>query len=617
METALNNASTAADVALLQAALTAAQEDISAILASNNVYTGALNITNAAELTFATELGSKVAIINGNVTVTVSTANGLTAADVSAVTSKIGSVVGSVTINTNTSLDFSNLSAVSGAYSVTGNDVDDSALASAGDVTLNYDGGYTQPALATAGTIMLTDIATATGTNAKAGTLSVDFSGLTSATDLTTTSSASGTLALSVATSVKVGDVQINSVTATKTTDLNLGFDGTLASLSVTAPAATSVAVAATKISGAATVTPKTTAAVSFPALTATGALTVAAASVEAALLKTASSTISITEAEAITLPALESTTGAFTAADAVSFSAPKLSVSATLALAAAKQIEIASSGTASLTVVGVVTSLKFNNLNAAFDTAGMVKLASLSSNGKSSSTDLTIAGDNALLISASLTGKHGTVIVGSSSAGLAKLTALSTAGTIADLTIQNTTLLAAPSLDHTEDATSGAAISILSNPKLTTFTTAVDKVTSFVVTGNVKLTSFDASSITALPVNSTASSVYTVTVTGNHTGATGTFAAATGLTGAYTAAVSATATAAATDQIFAQNSLLTLKPFLTAIVAAYTPATGVTATASTSSSVSLDYVYGSSATTPAATLASIANADIAAITAE
>ena len=577
LETALNNASTATEVAALQAALTAAQEDISAILASNNVYTGALNITNAAELTFATELGSKVAIINGNVNVTVSTANGLDAADVSAVTSKIGSVVGSVTISTNADLDFSALTAVSGAYSVSGHDVDDSALASAGDVTLNYDGGYAQPALATAGTILLTDKVTAAASGSTAavvGTLTVDFSGLTSATDLTTSSSASSTLALAVATSVKVGDTKIVSVTATKTTELHLGFDATLASLSVTAPAATAITVGAKQIDGATALDAKTGNTVSFPALTKAGAITSDAATVEAAALKTASSTITLSKATAVSLPALTSVAGAFSAASAVTFSTPVLAATNSVTLAAATSVEIASISDANLVTTNKVKTLTIGALATAFDASAHVELTSVNITGKTGATNsFTIGSANVDLASASFAGELKSVSITGAGTTSDKLTSVSTTGSIDSFTLDNSDVITSIDLGHSHiSGGTGTDVVITNNAKLASLTTSTDYLKTLTVTGNAKLASLDASSYSNVISNATQTA--TITIKSND------------LVGAYVKGVAATATTALQEAVIKSDDLLTLKSYVASL---YTAATSTSTFTKTLGAVVLD----------------------------
>ncbi len=569
LEAALANASTAAEVAALQTALTAAQEDITAILASNNVYTGNLNITNSAELTFATELGNKVAIVNGNVSVTVSTANGLDAAAVSAVTSKIGSVVGNVTIDTKSSLDFSNLTAVSGTYSVSGNDVDDSALASTGNLVANYDGGYSFPALATTGVVTVTDIATTTGTNAKAGTLTVDFSGLTSATSIN-----SNALAFSVATSIKVGDVAITSVTATKTTELTLGFDATLASLSVTAPAATSISVAAKQINGSTSVSAKAGNTVAFPALTKSGALELNASSVDATVLKTVSSTLNLTKATSVSLPALTSVTGATTAAEATTFSAAALSATNSVTLAKATSVNVASISNSNLVTTNKVTSLTIGALATAFDASSHVELVSVDITGKAGSTNsFTIGSANVDLTTASFAGEIDTVSITGAGTSTDKLTSVTTSGGIDSFTLDNSDTITSIDLGHSHiSGGAGSDVVITNNAKLASLTTSTDYLKTLTVTGNAKLASLDASSYENVIANATQTA--TITIKSND------------LVGAYVKGTAATATTALQEAVIKSDDLLTLKSYVAAL---YTAATTTSSFTKTLGAVVLD----------------------------
>jgi hypothetical protein len=557
LETALAGASTAAEVAALQSALTAAQEDISAILASNNVYSGALNITNAAELTFATELGNKVAIINGNVTITVSTANGLSAAAVSAVTSKIASVVGTVTVTTNVSLDLSNLTAVSGAYSVSGKDVDDSALSNAGNVTLDYDGAYNFPALATAGAINMTTYATTTGTGAKVGTLAIDFSGLTSATNINTDSQATGTISATHALTIKTGKVDVKNVTAAKATDIHVGA-ATLTELTVSAAAATSVMVTATEVSGATNVTPKSTATVSFPTLTKAGAFTVTAASLEAPVFKTASATITVNTAKSVSFTALTSATGAIVAPDATTFSAPLLAATNSVTLALATTVELGTITTANLVTVGKVESLKLNALVSAFDASTYVALETLNVTGKVGATNpVTVGASAAALASASFAGELDSVSITGSGNTSDELVSVTTSGAIDFFSITTNGAITSLGLGHTHIAGgSGTTLSVTALTALTSLTTSTDFLSVLTVTGNTELTSFDGSSY----VNTLTGSVTpSITISGNK------------LSGSYVNGAVATGTTAEVAAIIKSDDLLTLKAYITALYAAST----------------------------------------------
>lgn len=623
LETALANASTATEVAALQAALTAAQEDITAILASNNVYTGDVNITNTAELAFATALGDKVAIVNGDVNVVISSSNGLTATAVNDVTSKIVSVVGSVTVTTTTDLDFSSLTSVSNAYTVSGKDINDSALKTAGSVSLSYTGVYSQPALTTAGSITL-ETSTVTTTTA------VDFMGLTSG------NINGGTLSFDSATSVKIGaGAAIISLTAPKALEVELHNAGTLASLAINTVSATSVVVKAAKVTGSATVTAtgdvnlmaateiggavtvNTAGDFSAAALTKiTGTSTITAANVTAPALKTLTGAATVNKVAELSLPALTTVSGGLTAANLITLNAPILAATSTITTASATTYVMKSvDAVGRFASLATLKSITLSEQTADLDFGAAAKLETLNVTGKANTTDLSV-GNAPLLSSLSLAGKLGTATV---EGALAKLTTgLTTAGTIETLTISGTTKLTSATLNHTEDAANGANLTVHNNALLASLTTAINRVKTFVVTNNPKLATIDASSMTSMPINSTSSTAYTFNISGNSSSAS-TYAAETGLKGAFTAAAAATATTAATDAIYKQNSLLTVKPYLTTVMTAAL-ATSATATGT----VNLDYIIVNgtvSATTKvvgtAGTITSALKAEVGKIAAE
>jgi len=611
LNTVIANYATSTDLSTAQAsidalttALAAAQADLDELLASNNVYDGNLTITNDAQLTFAESLGAKVTIVNGDVTVDIVT-NSLDAAAVSAVTSQIMSATGFVKIATDASLDFSALTSVGGLYNVAGSlttlttggaDIEDAALTSVGGaVTLNYDGGYDQPNLASAASVTLTDYTT-TGTTI-VGTLSVNFR------DLTSGLINAGTLSLSSATSV-ILNKGVTNLTANAATDVQIWASNS-AALTISATEDDSVITIAGTVNadsttgGPLSVTGSATSVLNVAALTKTSTLTVID-------IATALSFPVLTKATAVTADAtisfsapLLAAATTVSAAAATSFTAPLLVASTSVSLAAAKTVSLASTP---ILNAAVVETLTFSNLDEALSLASMTKLVTLSSTGKTSAAGITVTSANTDLVTANLAGKHGTVSITGPGASTDKLTSLTTSGTIAELSIINNWKLVTPTLGHTEDAVLGAKLTITGNTAMTSFATAINRVKTFVVTGNTKLASFSAASMTGLPLNSTSGSTYLISVTGNHTGTT--FATATGLKGAFVAAAAATGTTPATDAIYKQNSLNTLKPYIAAVYAAALATTPTAA--ATGSNISVDYIYDVSTV---ATTASIVNA--------
>lgn len=231
----------------------------------------------------------------------------------------------------------------------------------------------------------------------------------------------------------------------------------------------------------------------------------------------------------------------------------------------------------------------------ASSDLAGLAVATSLTILGDDSDVDVTLTGsstDYEKLVSITLGGAFGTVSV----SDMVKVTTISTSGTINDLTIDNNDLVVAGlTLNHTEDTTDGAKLTITNNALLTGFTTKVNRVTDFVVTGNPKLAEFNASSMTTLPNDALEDGLsFTITVTGNFLSAA-TYAASTGMKGTY---IGDTAT---TDETFKENSLNSLKPYLTLL---YNEKLGANATLTGNTvSVSLNYISlasGTGATAPA-----------------
>ena len=538
-------------MAALQATLETTQEDIATILANNNVVSENITINNAATLAYATALGDKLAIVNGNVTIV---QGELDTEALSAVTSKLVTIVGTVSTTAADTLDFSNLTAVSGNYAVAGHDVDDSALASVANVTLNYEGAYSQPALKTVGNIVITN-----KTSTVTGTISVDFSGLTSGTITDATSNSAGTLNLDSAASVVIGSgAPVISLTAQKALTVELHNAGTLTSLTVDTVSATSVIVQATKVTGAATITATadvtlaaTTAGslaisagkLSAAALTASGATIITADEISLPTLATLSAASTLTT-EALTLGAIATVTGtltldgptdinfpALTKADiinadtALSFSAGALTTSAVINTASATTMVLKSATAAHIADLATsLESLTLNGQATAFDAGAAAALTSLSVTGTSSSASTFALGDAAKLASVSLAGNFASATI---EGDLEKLTTVSTSGNMKSLTVSGTTALVNLNLGHTAPNTS--TLVVVNNTKLGSLTTSTDYMTELTVTGNSALTSADFSSYTNVVNDTAATASVTIAIGTNSLTATFTPATAAG----------------------------------------------------------------------------------------
>jgi hypothetical protein len=354
---------------------------------------------------------------------------------------------------------------------------------------------------------------------------------------------------------------------------------------------------------------------------------------------------ISLDNDIAVTFPALTASTGAISLPKATSFSADKLATVGTAktstaaadpkdldapevtgavtmpALVLAKDVDFAkatsfdaksavvtsinlSADATSLdvgsvaTVAGIsdIATLTTINLHAqddpgsALDLSAAAEATSITILGKSSDTDVDfdLSTGYEELATLTLGGKLGTVTVDKGAAD-GEFVKLVTSGTIHQITIDDNAELATLTLGHTEDATKGSEITITNNDELTTFTTSADRVTKFVVTGNPKLGSFNASSIKTLPNNFAAVSSWTFTVTGNTgtvtSGDSDEYADRTGLKGTYTALTSTT------DRAFGQASLATLKPYIQALYDKAYPSTGSATITGSNIDISFNYI--------------------------
>lgn len=629
LQTALAGALTQADLDALKASLESTIADLESLVDANadelatlgidvtNIlgtaasFEGNLIINSAQTLTYAVSLGSKVKSIKGNVHVQLTAANKLTAAEVNAVTKNIMNVLGNVTIESyKEQVDVSSLASVSGDYVVIGFDAMDDALVTVGDMLLDYAAPYVFPKLTTAKKIVLVDNAavtanTTTGVPAQLGVTKIDFLALTSMTEMGTnnpvgthTSGASlhssggsshssggnitvtssytaGSLDLQHATDVLIGDVEVHSVTAPKATDVQLHFDGELTgNLSVTAGLATSVTIKAISNVGADAITidQAATGTTTLTGTTFKGAITTDAKVLSASAATNLAGGVTANTVTSLELPAA-TTAGAISATAATSFVAKSLVASANITIkagtaAAPTTMELKSIPTANIISLPTLGTLILHEQAADLSLAGAAMLTAAHITGKDSTVDVTVTEAEDLLADLQFKGgKFGVVTVGTAGTdGLAKLKGFSTAGTILSLVVQNAAALEAITMGHTEDAAVGSSLTVANNDKLTALTTSFDHPTGLSVTGNETLADLDFASFTEAPLNYTATSGISFTVTGNYkitTAGAANIAASTGMKGAYVAAAAATATTAAVTEKFTQAGLKTLAPFI------------------------------------------------------
>ena len=595
---------TAVTVKGLQLLLQAQQTALNQLLANSNFFAGNVNITSDAEVAFyLTKIGTWIGggMISGNVTVTTTNISVSKRADLKTITDNIIAVIangasgaGDLTITTSAgdALSFAKLASLAGSvgvttkaavnevsfpvlatvganYSVTGFDIADAALTSVtGAVSLNYDGGYVQPALAKAGAITLTDFTTsAVGvTPVVIGTLSVDLSGLTAATSLN-----GGTSVFSSATSVALGQVPYSSITANAANTVNLAYSAStgLAGATVNATKAGSViTLGLVKTTGAndLTVVGSATSSVSLANLTAlsqNGAIT--AKTVAADKLASVAGTLGLTSVTPVSLPVL-ATSGAITANTAVSFSAPAL-VSSGLSVTAATDVTIASSTTANLsTTSGTLKNLTFKALAGIYGTSGTA-LTTVTVTGKAATANsfTFTAGATTALTTAAFDGTIVTVsLTGTDDATKDKLTSVTTAGNIDNFRLINSDIITGVTLGHDHIiANSGSSLVVTGNDALLALApTSLDFMATLNVSNNAALATLDFSSYKHILLAGGAPSAVHITIGANK------------LVGTYTAPVAATLTTPFAEATLVQPGLSTLKTYVGLINTAVTAVT-------------------------------------------
>ena len=245
---ALADVSSAADLAVVTAALADVQEDVTTLLEADAVINQNVVINNSATLEYVNSLiGSTVddpsVIVNGSVTINTTTFNpAITAAqlaEVNAIATKLATVLGAgattdgVIVTSATPITFTNLSFIDDDYTVSGSDMDDAALRTvSGNLTVDHGGvaaelNYSQLA-SIAGDLIIdaTDAATVT---------SVNLTNVVIGGDAKIGGGAAGVLNFPAATSIDLGSVSFVSLTAAKASSIVSGQEGTVATFTIDA----------------------------------------------------------------------------------------------------------------------------------------------------------------------------------------------------------------------------------------------------------------------------------------------------------------------------------------------------------------------------------------------
>ena len=589
IQAAIDAAATAADIEALQAELNsliaanaAALEsqglDLDAILGTVSTYEGNITIDDAASLAFAKSLGRKVRNIKGDVSIDVT--GDITSAQVAEVSDLIVSVIGNVTLTNNaaiaeTPISVSSLESIKGNYSVAGWDaVDDKLTTITGTLTTNYGQAVLFPNLiSVGGAIDIKNVAAAAATattKAITGVTAVNLVNVVggAATTITTDAGATEALSLPLATSVKIGDIEVDALEADLATEVELHFDGTIADgLDLDTDKAATIVALAKVITGAIDVDQLATGSISLPNVTEFGAAaSFTGVSLTAPKLATITGNMDANAVTSLSLPAATTSGGTISATAATVFDAPKLVAGGAVSIKAAGALTLASAALGDLGTLATLKSLTLTDQNEAVNLSTGVALTTVSITGKANTSDITIDEAATALASLTFAGKNGDVVLGTNGTdGLEKLVSFSTSGTMASLSVFHAAALTSIDMGHTADAAEGAELIINGNDKLTSLTTSVDNLFVLEITDNATLASFDASSLTTVPLDADPlTDLFSFTVADNFTaGAAGTLASGTGIKGAYQALD------AVNPQKFSQNSLATLAPYITAIEAA------------------------------------------------
>jgi uncharacterized lipoprotein NlpE involved in copper resistance len=182
VQASLATAATASAVTALQAELDAIEVDLDELLATSNIYSTDVSVTNATTLNAALALGNKLNVLNATLTITGYT--GMSYANVQTLVDRVNTTTGNIVYTAANSL---------------GTEVVFNNLVSAGDITMTQPGGYHFPKLANAGTINMVSTYETLVTR-------VNFPALTTATAVQTDASGTGiTVDFTYATSVDFG----------------------------------------------------------------------------------------------------------------------------------------------------------------------------------------------------------------------------------------------------------------------------------------------------------------------------------------------------------------------------------------------------------------------------
>jgi len=203
VQASLATAATATAVTSLQTELDAIELSLADLLATSNIYSSDVSVTNATTLNAALALGNKLNVLNANLTIT--GYSGMSYTNVQTLVNRINTMTGNVTYT---------------AAGSTGTEIVFNNLTSVGNITMTQPGGYHFPLLSNAAIIDMKDDYETTVTR-------VNFPVLTSVTGIKT-DAAADTVEFTYATSVNFGSLATMpgtsmTITSKKDATLNLG----------------------------------------------------------------------------------------------------------------------------------------------------------------------------------------------------------------------------------------------------------------------------------------------------------------------------------------------------------------------------------------------------------
>jgi hypothetical protein len=203
VQASLATAATASAVTSLQSELDAIELSLADLLATSNIYSSNVSVTNATTLNAALALGNKLNVLNANLTIT--GYSGMSYANVQTLVDRINTMTGDITYT---------------AAGSTGTEIVFNNLTSVGNITMTQPGGYHFPLLSNAALIDMKDDYETTVTR-------VNFPVLTSVTGIKTDAVADK-VEFTYATSVNFASLATMpgtsmTIVTKKDADLNLG----------------------------------------------------------------------------------------------------------------------------------------------------------------------------------------------------------------------------------------------------------------------------------------------------------------------------------------------------------------------------------------------------------